>query len=51
MNLVLAVAIWLAMGAVLTVALVLAVTKGNPWLLVAGLVAFVVAIGRIGCMK
>lgn len=39
---------WAAIGVVLGFALLMAV-KGSVWLLVLGLVAFVVAITKIGC--
>lgn len=39
---------WIAIGLVLGIAL-LAAVKGNPWWLVVGIVAFIVAVGKIGC--
>ena len=40
--------IWLAMLAVVAASIVLAV-EGKPWLLVFSLLAFIVAVGKIGC--
>jgi len=48
MKLFYALVVWIAMGAVIGAGILLAV-KGNPWLLVAGLIGFVVAVGKIGC--
>ena len=50
MKLLYAIAVWLGMGAVLALGILLAV-KGSPWLLILGLVGFVVAVGRIGCLS
>ena len=49
MKLLYAFAAWIAMGTVLGAGILMAV-KGNPWLLIAGLVGFVIAVGKIGCM-
>ena len=38
----------MGMGAVLGFGILMAV-KGSPWLLLAGLVGFVIAVGKIGC--
>lgn len=48
MKLLCAFAVWMAMGLVLGLGILMAV-KGSPWLLIAGLVGFVVAVGKIGC--
>jgi hypothetical protein len=40
--------VWFAMLAVISAGIVLAVA-GKPWLLILSLVAFVVAVGKIGC--
>ena len=50
MKLLLAFAVWVGMGTVLGVGILMAV-KGSPWLLIAGLIGFVIAVGRIGCMS
>ncbi len=36
------------MGAVIGCGILMAI-KGSPWLLVVGLIGFVVAVGKIGC--
>jgi hypothetical protein len=41
-------AVYLGMGAVLAWGLLL-MTAGNPWLLIAGVVAYLLALWRIGC--
>ena len=48
MKLIYACAIWLGMAAAIGVGIVLAV-EGSPWLLVASLLGFIVAVGKIGC--
>jgi hypothetical protein len=48
MKLVFAVAVWLIMGAIISTGLVLAV-NGSPWLLLAGVLGFIIAVGKIGC--
>ena|SRR2546425_10688767 len=50
MKLLLAFAVWIGMGVVLGVGILMAV-KGSPWLLIAGLIGFVIAVGKIGCMS
>ncbi len=50
MKLLCAFAVWIGMGTVLGVGILMAV-KGSPWLLIAGLIGFVIAVGRIGCMS
>jgi hypothetical protein len=40
--------VWFAMLAVITAGIVLAVV-GKPWLMIISLVAFIVAVGKIGC--
>jgi len=49
MKLLCAFAVWIAMGAILGTGILLAV-KGSPWLLIAGVVGFVIAVGKIGCL-
>lgn len=49
MNFLLAVVAYLIIGLVLGIGMVL-VMKGSPWLLIAGLIAYVVAFGKIGCL-
>ena len=49
MKLFFAFAVWIGMGTVLGVG-ILAAVKGNPWLLIAGFIGFVIAVGKIGCM-
>jgi hypothetical protein len=44
-----ALAAWLMIGAILGFALFLAVAKGMWLALVAAIIAFVVALGKIGC--
>ena len=48
MNFVLAILAWLAIAAVLVLGIVWA-TKGALWLLILGLLAFLVAFGKWGC--
>jgi len=48
MKLVYAFAIWLTMGAIIGTGLLLAV-NGSPWLLIAGVLGFIFAVGKIGC--
>ena len=38
------------MGVILGAGILLAI-KGSPWLLIAGLIGFVIAVGKIGCMS
>ncbi len=40
---------WLLMAAILGWGMLLAV-NGKPWLLLLGIVGFIVAVGRIGCL-
>jgi hypothetical protein len=40
---------WLAMAAVISLGIVLA-ANGSPWLFILGLVGFVIAVGKIGCL-
>jgi hypothetical protein len=49
MNLLWAIIAYIVIGVILGVGLVLTV-KGNPWLLVIGFIAYVVAFGKIGCL-
>jgi hypothetical protein len=48
MGFISAVIVWLIMGAVLAAGMVLAV-KGSLWLLVVGLVLFLLAFAKFGC--
>ena len=50
MKLLLAFAVWIGMGVVLGAGILMAI-KGSPWLLIAGLIGFVIAVGKIGCMS
>ena len=50
MKFILAFGTWLVMAAVLVLGIVLAVREPHSlWLLIAGVVAFFVAVGKIGC--
>lgn len=49
MKLLYAFLVWAAMAAILVAGILMAV-KGHFWLLVLGLIGFVVAVGRIGCL-
>ena len=50
MKLILAVATYLVMGAILALGIILAV-KGSIWLLALGFVAFVIFFGKVGCLQ
>ena len=50
MKLIYAFAVWLIMGALIGLGLLLAV-NGSPWLLIASVLGFIVAVGKIGCMS
>ena len=50
MKLLFAFAVWIGMGIILGVG-ILAAVKGSPWLLIAGFIGFVIAVGKIGCMS
>jgi hypothetical protein len=50
MKLFYALAVWIGMGVILGAGILMAV-KGTPWLLIAGLIGFVIAVGKIGCMS
>ena len=50
MKLLCAIAVWIGMGVILGAG-ILAAVKGSPWLLIAGLIGFIIAVGRIGCMS
>ncbi|HYV27276.1 MAG TPA: hypothetical protein VFA77_07065 [Candidatus Eisenbacteria bacterium] len=50
MKLFYAIAVWLGVGAVLALGILLAV-KGHPWLLILGVIGFVAAVGKIGCLS
>ena len=45
-----AIVIWLVMAAIIGTGLLLAV-KGSPWLLLASLAGFVIAIAKIACLQ
>ncbi len=49
MKLLCAFAVWIAMGVVLGTGILMAV-QGSPWLLIAGFIGFVIAVGKIGCL-
>ena len=44
-----AIVAYLAIGMVLGWGILLAV-KGNPWLLIVGFLAYVIAFGKLGCL-
>ena len=48
MKLLLAMVVWLLMAVVIGAGILMAV-KGSPWLLIASLIGFVIAVGKIGC--
>ena len=48
MKLLCAFAVWIAMGTILGAGILVAV-KGSPWLLIAGLIGFIIAVGKLGC--
>jgi hypothetical protein len=50
MKLILAVATYLVMGAILALGIVLAV-KGSIWLLALGFLAFAIIFGKVGCLQ
>jgi hypothetical protein len=49
MKFALAILVYLLIGAVLGAGILLAI-RGNPWLLVISLVAYVFAFGKVGCL-
>ncbi|HXP62995.1 MAG TPA: hypothetical protein VN829_21015 [Dongiaceae bacterium] len=49
MKFVLAILAYLVIGVVLGLGILLTV-KGNPWLLIAGFLAYVVAFAKFGCL-
>ena len=49
MKFALAILVYLLMGVVLAAGILLTVA-GKPWFLIAAIIAYVVAFGRIGCM-
>ncbi len=49
MKFALAILVYLLMGVVLAAGILLTVA-GKPWFLIAAVIAYVVAFGRIGCM-
>ena len=48
MKLLCAMGVWIGMGAIIGSGILMAI-KGSPWLLIASLVGFVIAVGKIGC--
>ncbi len=50
MKLLFAVLVYLAMGVVLGVGILMLI-GGKPWLLIAGLLAYLIAFARIGCLS
>ena len=50
MKFLLALIVWIGMGAVLAKGLVMAI-HGSVWLLALGLLGFVVLVGKIGCLS
>jgi hypothetical protein len=50
MKILLVIFVWLLMALVLVGGIVLAV-KGSLWLLVLGLIGFVLAVAKIGCLS
>ena len=48
MKLILAIAVWVIMGAIIGAGLLWAI-HGSPWLLFASLLGFIIAVGKIGC--
>ncbi len=51
MKLFLAIVVWLIMGALIGTGLLLSVSghTSGPWILVASVLGFIVAVGKIGC--
>ena len=49
MNLIYGFLAWLGIAFVLGLGLYLAAVKGIPWLLIVSVIAFIVAVGKIGC--
>ncbi|HEX3890477.1 MAG TPA: hypothetical protein VHX90_06455 [Verrucomicrobiae bacterium] len=49
MKFALAIFTYLVMAVILGAGILLS-THGNPWLLIIGVIAFVVAFGKLGCM-
>jgi len=41
--------VWLAIALILGLGLFLFAVKGSPWLFIASIIGFVVAVGKIGC--
>ncbi len=50
MNVFLAIFVYLVMAVILIIGVVLAVIKGSFWLLIIGLLAFVLAVTKIGIL-
>ena len=50
MNFLAAMLVWLVMGAIITVGIVFA-ALGKPILLILGLLGFIFAVGKIGCLS
>jgi hypothetical protein len=49
MKLFLAVVVYLIIGLVLGAGIFLVTVKGSPWVLIVGVLAYVIAFGKIGC--
>ena len=49
MNFVFAVLAWLLIGTVIGVGIFMMAVKGSPWLFVIATLAFIAAVGKIGC--
>jgi hypothetical protein len=50
MKFFLSIVVYLLIGAVLAWGILLAM-HGNPWLLIGGLVAYILGVARIGCLS
>ena len=50
MKLILAIAVWLMMGVLISAGLILAL-HGSPWLLIISLLGFVLGVAKIGCLS
>jgi hypothetical protein len=50
MKFLLAMLVWLIMGAVIAAGILMAV-KGSIWLLIGSLLAFIIMVAKIGCLS
>jgi hypothetical protein len=50
MKFLLAMLVWLIMGTFIGAGIVVAVTKGSVWLLIGSVLAFIILVGKFGCM-